>query len=260
MFGLPILYFIFTQSDIFVVGKLLSKNELGLYSMGLSLAQLPMHLVSTIINPLLMPMFSEKQNDKNWLNRNLIQSTKLIVLIGTPMIFFIALYSSDLLTIIYGQEYTAVALPFSILLGSALLRAAGTPIANIYLAVGQPELLRYFSGIRAFLILLMIYPAVKLFGLTGAASASFLAMLLAYVMQIVRIGNVTDLHPRKYGVIFLQGVLVSLLVLIVWFTAHNNASFGPLNDVILGSAICLAAYVLLGVIALRFKHIWSTKL
>lgn len=140
MFGLPILFFVFTQADIFVVGKLLSKKELGLYSMAMSLAQIPMLLVTTIINPILMSMFSEKQQDKEWINSKIILSTKIITLAGTPIALFAALYGKDLLAMIYSSEYSEIALPFALMLGSTLLRASSTPIANVYLSMGQPRL------------------------------------------------------------------------------------------------------------------------
>ncbi|KKQ26769.1 MAG: Membrane protein involved in the export of O-antigen and teichoic acid [Candidatus Magasanikbacteria bacterium GW2011_GWC2_37_14] len=260
MFGLPILLFVFTQADIFVVGKLLSKKELGLYSMALSLAQLPIFLVSTIINPILMPVFSEKQHDKDWINRTLMLSTRIIVLAGTPVACFMALYGRNLLTIIYGHEYVSVAIPFAILLGSTILRAASNPIANVYLAVGQPQLQRYFTGIRAVLMTLMIYPAVKLFGLTGAASAGLIAMIFGYIVQIVRVQAVTNLDTVKYGMIFLHGLLLSLLVIIVWSVAHQTAS-APLHDILIGLISCVALYGIVGVVTRRFKqHVCLTRL
>jgi len=252
MFGLPILFFIFTQADVFVVGKLLQKRDLGLYSMALSLAQMPMFLVSTILNPILMPMFSEKQHDKAWINRVLLKSTRIFVLAGTPVACFIALYGKDILTVLYGSQYAAVALPFALMLAATILRAAGTPIVNIYLALGQPRLQRYFTGIRAALMLLLIYPAVKYLGLTGAAGAGLLAMLISYIFQIVRFKELTDLDIRGYGFIFIQAVVVSLPILLVWSVGHQ-ALARPLHNVFLGLIGCITVYGLSAIIALQVK-------
>ena len=41
MFGLPILMMIFFQADIFVIGKVMSMGQLGIYSLARSLARCP---------------------------------------------------------------------------------------------------------------------------------------------------------------------------------------------------------------------------
>ncbi len=250
IFGLPILYIIFRQSDIFVIGKLLPKKELGLYSMVLGLAQMPIFLVSTIINPVLMPMFSKKQHDKEWINRALLKSTKIIVLAGGPLVCFTALYGKNILTIVYGPVYAAASLPFAILLASTLLRSAGSPIANIYLAIGQPGLHRLFLIIRAAIMLLLIYPAVRFFGLAGAAAAGFLAEFVGYFFQVMRMRGLIVLDTRRYGAVYLHALGISMIVFIVWLATYH-ISGRPLYNLLLGLACCALAYAFMGLITFK---------
>lgn len=253
MFGLPILYFIFVQADVFVIGKLYPKSELGLYSLAISLAQVPSHLITTLINPILMPVFSDKQDDKAWINQTLIISTKAIALLGIPVGFFVVLYGKDLLSIAYGAQYASMAVPFAILFITILIRTCSTPIANVYLAIGRPDLHRIFSGLRAILIIILIYPAIKWFGLTGAATAGFLAMVLSYFPQVLQIRNLTQLDLRRYSRIFLQATGISLLVLVVWFSTYNLFSLRPIINVLQGIIGCLIAYGLSAVVFVRLK-------
>ena len=62
IFGLPILMMIFSQADIFVIGKVLSLEQLGIYSLARSLAELPNTFLSKIINPIVLPAFSSIQD------------------------------------------------------------------------------------------------------------------------------------------------------------------------------------------------------
>lgn len=254
--GLPILFFIFAQTDIFVVGKLLSNKDLGLYSMAISLAQIPLYLVHVILSPLLMPSFSERQQDKDWINGALIKATRIIALLGAPVACFFALYGKDVLTIAYGIQYAVVAVPFAILLFTTYLRAAATPIANVYLAIGHPEMQRLFSTIRAVLILLLIYPAVKLLGLVGAAMAGSLAMLISYYFQVERIREITGLDVRQYGFIFIQTFMISLPVVFVWCVTHLVPHIFPHNvfrNVLLGFVGCVGVYGLIGVVIFKMR-------
>jgi O-antigen/teichoic acid export membrane protein len=189
LFGLPILYFIYAQADIFVIGKLFSKSDLGLYSMVINLAQTPALLITSLVNPLLMPVFSQKQNDSEWINRAIIQSTKIIMMTGVPLVFFAAFYGNDLLTIIYGTSYAAMAIPFTVYLGITIMRSASVPIANVYLAIGRPELHRLFTGIRAVFIIILIYPHHMVrFGFMRFPSTALT------LISIVRIRNLDSIY------------------------------------------------------------------
>ena len=55
MIGLPILTFIAFQADIMVLGKLVSKELLGMYSMALILARMPRDLFARVLGSVLMP-------------------------------------------------------------------------------------------------------------------------------------------------------------------------------------------------------------
>ncbi|MBI5308189.1 MAG: oligosaccharide flippase family protein, partial [Planctomycetes bacterium] len=187
MFGLPILFLVFTHTDIFVIAKLFPKEDLGLYSMALSLAQVPAMFISVLINPIMMPAFSEMGGQNERINNAVIKATSFLSLLGFPALLFAALYGRDVLTVIYGPRYAQVAVPFVILFAATLLRTCSAPIVTVYLAAGRPALHRLFMAARAFLMVVLIYPFIIWFGLAGAAIAGLAAMILAYVLQVMRL-------------------------------------------------------------------------
>ena len=253
MFGLPILYFIFVQTDIFVIGKLFSKADLGLYSLAASLAQVPTQLITTLLNPILLPVFANRQDDKVWINQALIKSTKFIALLWTPVAFFIFLYGQDILSVIYSKHYAVVAVPFAILFANALIRTCSAPITNVYFAIGRPDLQRFFTGIRAVLMVILIYPAIKLFGLTGAAAAGLIALIISYCFQVWQINGLTKLDQRQYSNIFLQAVGISLPVLVVWYYTYNLFSSRPLINILQGIMGSLLVYGILGTLFIKLR-------
>ena len=253
IFGLPILYLIFMQTDIFVIGKLFSKADLGLYSLAASLAQVPTQLITTLLNPILLPVFANRQDDKVWINQALIKSTKFIALLWTPVAFFIFLYGQDILSVIYSKHYAVVAVPFAILFANALIRTCSAPITNVYFAIGRPDLQRFFTGIRAVLMVILIYPAIKLFGLTGAAAAGLIALIISYCFQVWQINGLTKLDQRQYSNIFLQAVGISLPVLVVWYYTYNLFSSRPLINILQGIMGSLLVYGILGTLFIKLR-------
>ncbi|MCK9417957.1 MAG: oligosaccharide flippase family protein [Nitrospirae bacterium] len=248
MFGLPILYFIYAQAAIFVMGKTLTKSEVGLYSMAFSLAQAPSMLIINMLNQILMPAFSSRQKDNNWLNINTLKSTRLFVILGMPACFFAALYSREILSIIYGRQYAVMSIPFAILFTTTLLGAFSSPMVNVYMAIGKPSLQRLFSGIRAALIIVLIYPAVKEFGSIGAASVVFLSMTISYIFQVIRMNKLTGLDIMKYWKIFIHGTGIAFIVIIMWLLTYNVFSRNPINNLIFGFIGCVVAYGIIGMV------------
>src|SRR5271157_174881 len=174
--GLPILTFIFMRADIFVIGKLCSAADLGIYSMVAALGQIPFSLVGTLMGQIANPAFSEIQNDSARLNRALLKVTSgLGLFIFTP-ILYVVLYGKDMLQVAYGGAYAKAAVPFAMLFSIAMLRMLSVPVMSLYYMIGRPELNRWFTVVRTVVIVLLIYPATKWYGLTGAAAAGLIAM------------------------------------------------------------------------------------
>lgn len=245
MFGLPILYFIYAKTDIFVVGKMFPNNELGIYSMVVTLAQAPASIITSLVNPILLPAFSHKQNDKQWINNTIIKTTKIIMVVGLPLLFFTALYGREILTVIYGSPYATMAVPFVVHLAATIIRSASIPVANVYFALGRPEQHRIFTGIRATLILVLIYPAIRWLGLTGAALSVFFATAVGLYFQALQIRNLTGLDILKFKYILYESSAFSLIVGLVWIATTLLASSSPVISIVQGLIGCILGYGLL---------------
>jgi O-antigen/teichoic acid export membrane protein len=94
------------------------------------------------------------------------------------------------------------------------------------------------------LIIALIYPAVKNFGLVGAATAGLIAMALSILLQVIRMREITHFDLRKYGATFLRALRTSLSVAAFWLITRHLCPSQPLLSVFLGAMGCLLAYAL----------------
>ena len=244
--GLPILTFIFMRIDVFVIGKLCSKYDLGLYSMALTLAYIPQQIIASLISEIVLPAFSKIQEDYERLNRYLTIITRMIAMVGFPLLFLMSLYGKEILYIVYGPEYAAVAIPFALIATTALLTLCSTPIAGLYFAIGKPGLHRYFTLIRAVLILIIIYPLVYYYGLIGAAAAGIISMIVGYILQVRRIYKLTGLNLMSYSRVFVESVLISAPILIIWLLTSSYFQDEFVLSLIIGS-VSFIVTLLLGI-------------
>jgi len=215
MFGLPILTIIALRTDVLVLGKVVGDDDLGMYFLAAALVQLPVFLFGRIVNPVLLPAFSEKQDDKDSLCRVILQATKGAATFGIPLAVFMASCAGGILLLAYGPEYVAVTTPLAVLSLLVLAQTQGPIFASAYLATGQPHLHRRFTALRVAIIVGLMYPAIVHFGLLGAAVVVVLGYFVALVMQVFWCRRIVDLKVGAYVRCYLVGLLLALPILAV---------------------------------------------
>ncbi len=216
MLGLPVLTALSFQAPILILGKVISEYDLGLYHVAALLAYIPVDLYSRAIAPVLIPAFSEKQDDNRALCRGIIQATRWTALFIIPMIAFMACSASELLLVIWKAEYVGMALVFAVLCLQVLVRSAALNLSGMYMATAQPHLQRRFAAVRAALILVFMYPAAVRFGPLGVAVVIIISHFALLSMQVLEARRVINLELTRYVRSYLPGVLAALPVIAVF--------------------------------------------
>jgi len=254
-FGLSFLNLIFSRTDIFVLGKLYSTTALGLYTMGVALVLTPSTFLTGMFAQTLFPAFSHVQEDKERLNRILVEVTSWLILLGLPIVVVTYLCGHSLLLVIYGARYVTAAGPLAVAATVVFFNVLNAAITCVFTAVGRPGLHRRAVAASAVVMLITIYPACKFLGLVGGQVAALLAIIVSYLLQVIRLRGLTGLELLRYGKAFVPAALVSAGILV----AGLGASFlglatRPLANIALGAGACIVAYALCVPAFLRIKQ------
>ena len=164
MAGVPLLTFVFMQADIFFLGKMISKHDIGLYGMAGTLAGIPGIAISVLINPVMMPVFSQMRDAQERLNEMLVRITRAMSVMGLPAAAFVMVFGDMLIGIIYGKEYSPAGTVLGLLFLTSLSRTIASPIPAIYLGLGKPALNRTFAAIRTTSSACCHFPSYKALG------------------------------------------------------------------------------------------------
>jgi O-antigen/teichoic acid export membrane protein len=244
MFGLPILMMLFTQSGVFVIGRVLSLEVLGMFALARSLAEIPSTLMANIIHPVLLPTLSELQDNKEKLNNILFKINKLTATFGIPFIAFLIVFSKPILSLVYGSRYAAISIPFSLLCAYTYFFIYSSIIMNLYIAIGKPGIHRMASLVKTLLFLILIYPATKFFGLIGASFAVLLAMCSGLLVQIVYARKLIDLRVTLYIKSWSIGAATSLIVILPGLIINMFTNFSDFTLIGFGAILCLTAWII----------------
>lgn len=244
MFGLPLLTMISFQAPILVLGKVIPEDQLGFYYYAALLAYLPVELYMRIINPVVLPAFSQKQDDKMALCRGLLKLTRWTAFLVLPLIAFMTCSASELLLLAYTPKYVAMAVPFTILCLQILARTEAMVLASMYLAVGQPHLQRRFAIIRALIIIGLIYPASVRFGPLGTVVVIVLSNFSVLLMQVLKARDTIDLKLSSYIRSYVPGLLLALPVIATISLLRLFSIDSAVLFLVVGSLSLLAVYAI----------------
>jgi O-antigen/teichoic acid export membrane protein len=254
-FGLSFLNLIFIRTDIFVLGKLYSTTDLGLYTMAVALVQTPSVFLTSMLGQTLFPAFAHVQENKERVNRILIEATSWMILLGLPTLAVIFLCGRSLLSVTYGARYVAGAGPLAVAAVVVFFNALNAAITCVFMGIGRPELHRRAVAASAIVMMIMIYPACKLLGVVGGQVSALIAISVSYLLQLERIRALTGLNLLRYGKAFVMALVVSGGLLGVGLGARSlGLATRPLANISFAVGACVVAYALCIPAFLRIKQ------
>jgi PST family polysaccharide transporter/lipopolysaccharide exporter len=242
MFGLPILMLLYSQTDTFVIGRILSLEVLGFYVLAKSLSEMPTVLITKIVHPVLLSAASKLNKNEEDLKHAFLSTIEVIMMFGMPVVGLMFILSKNILAVLYGSPFMVVALPFGILSLNTIIFINTTTIMTIFIALGRPDMQRTASLFRTIIYLLIIYPVTAILGLTGTAIAALCATLCCLSIQLIYLKKVLKVRLNEYAHAFLVGLKMSLIVILPG--ALLNSAFQDDRVVLFGGFfLCIICWI-----------------
>ncbi len=202
--------FLFTQTDIWVLGALKSPEEVGIYGIAAKLVFLvyfPMFAFSATIPPIFSATFTS--GDFKELGRVTRETSRWILSMSVPIILLLIIEGKFILINFYRSEFEAGYVVILALIPAYLI-SASTGLVGLFLQMtGQHKIymkLNIFFGILNVVLNLLL---VSRFGLLGAAMATAFCMAS---LEIV----CTIIIYRKFSILSLaEGYMFDLVYIII---------------------------------------------
>jgi len=243
LFGLSFLNLAFARTDVFVLGKVFSAAELGIYTMGIYLVQTPVAYLMNTLGQTFLPTFSQIQNDPQRINRILIKTTSMMAMLGLPAFVFVCFSGRSLLTIVLGARYGAAAIPLMVGTLVCLINLMNGQITTVFYSIGLPQLHRNCVLLMSILVIGLIYPLAIWLGLGGGQVACLAAVVAGYLYQVRRAANVTGLDLGQYWKSLATPLAISLVMGAICFGMSFIPGLGhPFLNIVLGAGISLVTY------------------
>jgi len=243
--------FVLTSGDDAVVGRLLSTAALGYYQLGYRLAKMPTMEISRSFSTVVFPVYSKLQEESNALADALLRSVRLLSFLAFPAAVGIVLTAPSFVAGVLGPQWRPVIPVMQIVAVYGAFAALTSVFADVWNAIGRPDLKPKINSVRLVLTGIFIIPATLKYELVGTVTAIVGVFLLFVVpVQFHIIVSCVEIRYRQLLAELLYPALASVTMGVVLLAVRRTVSpelavveFALL--VVVGIAVYLSAVAVL---------------
>lgn len=170
--------------DQFMIKIILNTAELGIYSIGVNLAELLFLIPNSITTALSGKLYNINENDYESQKKHVVITAKFAFYISL-ILSLIAIFLTPLISILYGQEYNRAMMIIIILVFGIVFATIGKVLYVYYITKGEPLIhliITFVAFLTNFILNIFLIPK---FGINGAALASTISYFIYGVVYLL---------------------------------------------------------------------------
>ena len=192
-----ILWYFYSQADVFIIGRILGSTILGYYSVAMHIASLPLQKVGSIFSQVGLPAYSKLQDDPGAVSDYVFKVSRLLGVIGFPIFFGISSISPELVTIVLSEKWLPSILPLQLLSLIIPLRALNVSFTPAVNGIGRPDIIANTLGVACVIMPVAFLIGVN-WGLTGVSIAWIVGYLVWFIYLLIKVLPVLGLKMKKF--------------------------------------------------------------
>ncbi|MCX6718098.1 MAG: lipopolysaccharide biosynthesis protein [Candidatus Staskawiczbacteria bacterium] len=227
IFWSNVLNFFLLQADSIFVGRFLGVLSLGFYQVGYKISSITS---ASIVSGAIFPAYSKIQHDIKKMAGAYLKTIKFLLFIFAPISSGIIVIASEFTFLFLGRQWLPAVTPMRLLCLAGLVSIFDAASSPVLKALGQPKIQTKYSAVQLAVFLILLYPLIKMWGISGAA----LAVLTSAVVYVscIAITTISIIKCRWFD--FLKETFIPLancafMVLFVSFmknfVGNNFAGF-----------------------------------
>jgi O-antigen/teichoic acid export membrane protein len=207
--------------DRLIIGYFLPAAEVGVYQ-ATSQTSIIFGAILSAFSAIFSPMIANLyyNGETNQLERLFRISAKWGLYLSLPFALIMIVAPGEVLTVVFGSEYAAGAIPLRILTISQLINVGTGAVGYLLIMTGHQNRYLFISGIALIVNIVLNWLFVPLFGLTGAALATTCAIGGLYLTSLIQVRCILGLWP--YNRQYRKGLFATMLVTSALFLLNRS--------------------------------------
>ena len=197
LLGGRILWYVYSNADFAVVGRVMGKESLGIYQIAWNFSNMPLRKITELITRVTPSAFAAVQQDKVLLRRYFLNITEGLSLVTFPLCVGITLVADDFVKLALGPQWIDAIIPLRLLSVYISMRTIQTIIPQVVIALGDTRFLMH-NGILAIVVMPAAFLIGTHWGLAGVGWAWMIAYPIVAAPMYVKLHRMIDLRAGPY--------------------------------------------------------------
>lgn len=240
LWGTAMIIVVVGRADVIMLAGIKDVTKVALYEAAVPIAQLisfPLGALSVIYMPVISGLYAKRKH--NEIKRNYTILTKWLVFIALPIFLVFFLFTKEILTFLYGQSYVMATTALRIASFQGIITSLLGLNSNNLIVIGKTAFITISYFIAATLNIILNFILIPRYGVSGAAFASFVSMILANGIMSVVLYKFTKVHPFSKNLVK-PILLFFVMTLGFYFVTKNLITYDILYVVLFYIISCLA--------------------
>lgn len=192
-----ILWYLYSQADSMIIGKILGKELLGIYSIAVTLATLPLTKINSIVNQVVFSSFSRIQNQNEKINTTITTAILVVSSIAFLLLWGLLITSRELILLLLGEKWEAAIFPLQAIAFVTPFRMISALLSTASLGLGSANTdLR--NTTTSILILIPLFTVGATYGgLNGLALGWLIGSPVIFLIITKRLSKVLHITPKS---------------------------------------------------------------
>lgn len=205
--------------DKLLIGKYISTNDLGYYQKSHQLVQLPLSSVGAVVNPVLQPVLSKYQDEKEELACRYNKLIRLIATVAFPTGVLIYFCGAEIIRFFYGSQWDLAIPTFKIMAITAPIQIVLSSSGSFFQASNETKRLFLLGTTNAVISILLTIVAVVFGGTIESVALAWSATNILGLLATYYFMYVIVLKKPFYYIIsdFVFPVLISVLTALLLY-------------------------------------------
>ncbi|MFI3270107.1 MAG: lipopolysaccharide biosynthesis protein [Rikenellaceae bacterium] len=203
--------------DNLLIGRYIGIAQLGYYDKSYRLMMLPLSNIAHVITPVLHPLLSEHQDDREYIFKSYLKLLNLLAYVGFPLSVFLYFEASNLIFIVFGSQWADSIPIFKILAISVGAQMLTSSLGSIFQSTNETKRLFKIGNINTATNVMAIVSALVYFGSIKAV-AIFITIAFyinAMVSFYYLFDRVFSKSVVKFVSILRNPILLSILLVLI---------------------------------------------
>ncbi|MCK4783656.1 MAG: lipopolysaccharide biosynthesis protein [Desulfobacteraceae bacterium] len=195
--GSRILWYFYSKADIFIGGRFLGNQLLGIYSVALELCSIPLEKFLPIINQVAFPSYTLIQSDLGLVRSHFLKAVRIGSLFVFPLFWGLLLVAPEIISLVLGSKWHAVILPLQILCIIMPFRALSTLFGPMLNGIGRPDVGFFNVAIASVLMSVAFLIGVK-WGVNGICLSWLFGYGLVFLIMSKRSLDILEISMGQF--------------------------------------------------------------